>query len=172
MNNETILREEAVEEVRKAGRQFAMLYFHYTKTLVDTFGIEKAKMLTQKAIYELAIQRSNALRDKAKEQELPYTIENLMKVTDIPFLGWDKCRGNKHCPYGEQWMTYYKDYPWFTEFALFYCDIIDTTNCENFTRDTSHRITKNVLNGDDTCERVYYPSENVKKGEYTYEVKE
>jgi hypothetical protein len=166
--SETILREEAVEQVRKGGKQFAMLYFHFVKTLVDSFGIEKAKELTQQAIFNLGLERTNALRSKAEELGLEYTIENMIKITDIPFLGWDKSRGQNHCPYGEQWMTYYSEYPWFAEFAPFYCDIIDTTNCENFTRDTTHKITKNVLRGDNTCERVYYPSEEVKKGEYTY----
>lgn len=169
---ETILRIEAVEQVRKGGRQFAMLYFHFVKSLVDSFGIVKAKELTQKAIFELGLERTDALRKEAKELELEFTIQNMMKITDIPFLGWDKCRGRNHCPYGEQWMTYYVDYPWFKEFAPFYCDIIDTTNCENFTRTTSHKITKNVLLGDESCEREYYPSEEVKKGVYTYGVKE
>jgi hypothetical protein len=50
-----------------------------------------------------------------------------------------------------------------------YCDVIDTTNIENFTRTTSHRITKNLLWGDDECSREYFESEPVKQGKFTYE---
>lgn len=171
-NEVTILRKDAVAQVRKGGKQFAMLYFHFVKTLVEKFGIEIAKELVKETIFNLGIERSNGLRKSAEELDLEYTMENIMKITDIPFLGWDKSLGINHCPYAEQWLTYYEDYPWFQEFAPFYCDIIDTTNCENFTRSTSHRITKNVLTGDATCEREYFDSEEVKKGDYTYGTRE
>jgi hypothetical protein len=35
----------------------------------------------------------------------------------------------------------------------------------------SHKLTKNVLEGDDSCDRVYFESENVKNGCYTYDTK-
>ena len=38
-----ILRREAIREVRKACKQFAMLYFNFVKTLVKLYGIEEAK---------------------------------------------------------------------------------------------------------------------------------
>ncbi len=76
--------------------------------------------------------------------------------------------GRDHCPYAETWRKYFDDYPWFAEIAPFYCDIIDTTNAENFTRCLSHKITKNVLCGADTCEREYFPREEVRKGVFSY----
>jgi hypothetical protein len=72
------------------------------------------------------------------------------------------------CPYAETWTGYFRDYPWFRRFASLYCDVIDTTNIENFTRTTSHRITKNLLWGDASCEREYFESEKVKRGIFTY----
>jgi hypothetical protein len=159
---------DTVSEVRKACRQFAMMYFHFSKVLVDELGIEKAKPLIQKAIFELAIERSDELRKKAKVAGLPFSIETFMNITDLPMTGGDKERGKNHCPYGEAWLKYYDEYPWFKELAPLYCDVIDTTNAENFTGKLSHKLTENVLTGGSSCEREYFESEAVKKGIFSY----
>jgi hypothetical protein len=52
--------------------------------------------------------------------------------------------------------------------ASLYCDVIDTTNIENFSRTTSHRLTQNLLWGDRSCEREYFESDAVQQGTYTY----
>ena len=160
--------QDAVKEVRKACRQFAMLYFHFSKVLVEEFGKDKAKPLIQKAIFELAIDRSEQLREKASKQGLEFTMESFMKVIDLPMIGWVKELGRDHCPYAEVWREYFDEYPWFKEVAPLYCDVIDTTNAENFTRSLSHRITKNVLTGSESCEREYFESEQVIKGVFSY----
>ena len=162
-----ISRKEAVTEVRKACKQFAMLYFNFVNTLVKRYGICDAKEIVQNTVFELALERSNAMRDKAQELGLDCTVETMNKVTDIPFLGWDETMGKDHCPYAEQWNKYYDNYPWFKEFALLYCDVIDTTNYENFTRSVTQKITKNVLDGDNVCERVFIKKEDLNEGKYT-----
>lgn len=160
--------QDAVKEVRKACRQFAMLYFHFAKVLVEELGEDKAKPLIQKAIFELAIDRSDQLREKAIKQGLPCTMETFMKISDLPLIGWVKELGRNHCPYAETWFQYFDEYPWFKEIAPLYCDVIDTTNAENFTQGLSHKITKNVLTGGESCEREYFASEQVSKGIYSY----
>lgn len=160
--------DQTVAEVRKACRQFAMLYFHFSKVLVEEFGPDKAKELINKAIFELALDRTDQIRVRAKEQGLEFSPENFKRLSDLPFSGWVIELGRNHCPYAETWTKYYEQYPWFRELAPFYCDVIDTTNIENFTRKLSHKITGNVLNGDATCERIYFPSEDVKGGKFTY----
>lgn len=167
----TIEYEIAVNEVRKACRQFAMLYFHFAKTLKEEVGQEKAKELVQKAIFELSLDRTDQLRENAEERGLDFSQESFRKVSDLPRLGWDKTLGRNHCPYAETWVKYYEKHPWFKELAPFYCDIIDTTNIENFTGKLSHRITRNVLKGDETCDRIYFPSKEVEKGEFTYDTR-
>lgn len=164
----TIEYSEAVNQVRKACRQFALLYFHFAKVLVDELGVEKAKPLIQKAIFELAIDRSNQLREKAESRGLPLTMETFMEITDLPMIGWVKELGCNHCPYASTWFDYQEEYPWFKEIAPLYCDVIDTTNAENFTCELSHKITENVLTGGNYCEREYLPSEEVAKGVYSY----
>ncbi len=169
MSDQMIEKDYAVEEIRKECRQFAMLYFHFVKTMVKRFGKEEARELVRESVFSLAMERSSILKEKALELGMELTMDTFGKLSDIPAMAWDPCLGADHCPYGKQWKTYYKEYPWFKEFALYYCDIIDTSNCEIFTGDTSHRITKNVADGvSETCEREYFPSEEVRKGRYTY----
>jgi hypothetical protein len=160
-----------VKEVRKACYQFAMQYFHFCKTLVDTLGEEKAYPIVRKAIFELSIDRSDKMRAQAEASGLAPVLENFPKVTDLARSGWDGWEpslGGVFCPYAEVWLTYFDEHPWFKEFAPLFCDVIDTTNIENFTRTTSHRITKNLLWGDNECTREYFESEQVKQGIFTY----
>ena len=100
----TIDKKEAVDQVRKASRQFALLYFYFSKVLVDNFGEEKAKELIRRAVFELALDRSDKLRKKAKAAGLAAdSPEDFRKVTDIPFLGWVPEWGEDHCPSPETW---------------------------------------------------------------------
>ncbi len=160
-----------LQEVRLACRQFALLYFHFCKTLVETLGEDAALPVVQKAVFELSLERSNGSRLRAGEQGLEPTPENFPKVNDLPVSAWEKWTpacGGVRCPYAEQWLGYYETYPWFKRFAPLYCDVVDTTNIENFSRTVSHRITKNLLWGDDECAREYFESERVKQGMFTY----
>ena len=145
-----------------------MLYFHFAKVLVEELGEEKAKPLIQKAIFELAIDRSDQLREIAQKQGLPLIMETFMQISDLPMIGWVKELGCSHCPYAETWFRYFDQYPWFKRISPLYCDVIDTTNAENFTQNLSHKITENVLTGGNSCEREYFQSEQVSKGVYSY----
>ena len=99
-------------------------------------------------------------------------VEDFMSVIDLPFTGWIPEWGEDHCPYAEVWRTYFDKYPWFREIAPFYCDVIDTTTIENFSKCLSHRITQNVILEGTCCKREYFESDKVKRGEYTYGKKE
>ena len=165
----------ALVELRLACRQFAMLYFHFCKTLVESLGEEAALALVQKTIFNLSLERTGKARRKAAEQGLETTLGNFMKVNDLPFTAWkdwEPFMGGVRCPYAQQWIGYFQEYPWFKRFSSLYCDVIDTTNIENFSRTTSHRITKNLLWGDASCEREYFESEKVKEGIFTYGTRE
>ncbi|GHV04501.1 hypothetical protein FACS189416_2930 [Bacteroidia bacterium] len=163
---------EAATQARLGAYQFAMQYFHFCKTLIDTLGEEKAFPVVQQALFELAIDRSDKMRAKAVELGLDFADKNSGKVNDLPFAGWragfDKSKGEVFCPYAQVWLTYYEEYPWFKRFAPLYCDVIDITKIENFTRTTSQRKTKNLLWGDDNCESVNFESDKVKQGIFTY----
>lgn len=166
----TVERKLMVDQVRKAARQFAMQYFHFCKTLYERYGHDVAKDIVRQTVYELAVDRSNQIREKslAKGKKAD-SVADFMSDIDLPFEGWIKEWGEDHCPYAEVWRTYIPEYPWFAEFAPFYCDIIDTTTIENYSKCLSHKITQNVILEGTSCEREYFESEDVKKGKYTYE---
>ncbi|MDR3139866.1 MAG: L-2-amino-thiazoline-4-carboxylic acid hydrolase [Treponema sp.] len=163
--------QPSLGDVRQACRQFAMLYFNLCRTLVEALGEEAAFPLVQKTIFHLALDRTDRSRAKALAQDLVPSLENFPLVNDLPFIAWKEWKpedGGVRCPYAEAWLGYYEVYPWFKRFASMYCDVIDTTNIENFSRTTSHRITRNLLWGDLSCEREYFESEKIKRGIFTY----
>ncbi|MGI6005284.1 MAG: hypothetical protein ACOX88_07740 [Christensenellales bacterium] len=164
--------EQGINALNAASLGLSALAYHretFARALVEELGEDAARPLIQKAVFQLALDRSGRLREKAEEQGLKCdSVESFMKVIDVPFLGWVKELGRDHCPYAEVWRQYFDDYPWFKQIAPFYCDVIDTTNAENFTRCLSHRITQNVLISGESCEREYFESEAVKKGVYSY----
>lgn len=163
--------KSGIENARLACRQFGMLYFHFCKTLRDALGEDTAFKLAQKAVFNLSLDRTDGARARAEERGLEKTVENFPKVNDLPAAAWSEWEpsmGGLRCPYAEVWVGYFRDHPWFKRFSLLYCDVIDTTNMENFTRTTSHRITKNLLWGDSSCEREYFESDDVKKGILSY----
>jgi len=166
----TVERQREVDQIRKAARQFAMQYFHFCKTLYESQGHDRAKELVQKTVFELARDRAEKMKRRAiDEGKKTETVDDFMAVIDLPFDGWIPEWGENHCPYAEVWRSYFDEYPWFREFAPFYCDVIDTTTIETFTNRLSHRITQNVINSGTACLREYFDSDKVKKGEYTYE---
>ena len=165
----TVDRALMVDQIRKAARQIAMQYFHFCKTLYDRYGHDVAKDIVRETVFNLAVDRSNRIREKSLAQgKKADTVADFMSDIDLPFEGWIPEWGEDHCPYAEVWRTYYDKYPWFREFAPFYCDVIDTTTIENYSKCLSHRITHNVLNEGTACLREYFESDSVKKGEYTY----
>ncbi len=165
---EMIEKERAISEVRLACYQFADLYYFFVKVLREEFGEEKTMELCRKALYARGYERAMDMRARAERQGIKGTPENINSLKDIPYLGWVKSYGNKHCPYGESWLERIAAEPWFRKFASYYCDVNDTTVGEVFLQDHSHKILKNVVNGDATCARSYYPDKKVADGEYTY----
>jgi hypothetical protein len=160
-----------IKGIRLAAKQFAMLYFHLCKTLKEALGEDAALILAQKAVFELALERSDGARARAAEQGLETSLKNFSLVNDLPQAGWDNWTpemGGVRCPYAEVWLSCFEQQPWFKRFASLYCDVIDTTNIENFTRTVSHRLTKNLLWGDSSCEREYFESDEVKQGKLSY----
>lgn len=152
-----IPRKEAIIEVRKACYHFSDLYFHFSKVLVQEFGIEKGKELIESAVRNRAVERAEKIIKNAEHLGIPRKSENYGKVTEIPLLGWVQSLGKHECPYAAAWLDRFDAEPWFKEIAPFYCVTNDPLVCEIFTGDTSQKITKNVLWGDETCERVYFP---------------
>jgi len=160
-----------LKDLRLTCKQFAMLYFNLCKTLKDDLGEEKAFLLAQKIVFGLSLDRTDRARERAAALGLETNLENFSVVNDLPAIGWSAWKpemGGVRCPYAEIWLEYFSDNLWFKRFASLYCDVIDTTNIENFTRTTSHKITKNLLWGDSCCDHEYFESAAVKEGNLSY----
>jgi hypothetical protein len=151
-----IQKSDAVKEIRRACFHFADLYFHFSKVIIETLGYEAGKTLIEKAVRNRAVERGLKLRAEAAAQNLPLTLETWSQVTDIPFLGWDPSLGRLHCPYAAAWLERYAAEPWFPEIASLYCSINDPQVTAAFTGTLTQRIAKNVLDGDESCEREYF----------------
>jgi hypothetical protein len=162
---------DPVREARKACRHFAMLYFNFCRALTDALGEEAAFPIAQRAVFNLSLDRTDRMRQRAAGEGIPANLENFQALNDLASLaweGWDPGSGEVRCPYAQAWIGYFGEFPWFRRFASMFCDVIDTTNIENFSRDTTHRLTKSLLWGDGSCEREYFPSDDVRNGKFTY----
>ena len=166
---ETVSRKQAVEEVRNMAFQFADMYFAFVKVIREKFGEEEAADIAQRVLYMRASERAEKMIRKAEEEGTERTPENINRLSDVSYLGWDSSYGIETCPYGAQWNRRIAEEPWFRKFASLYCDVTDTTIAEVFTADSSHRLYKNVVLGDDSCERIYFPSDEVRRGKRTYD---
>ena len=163
-----IERNDAVREVRNMAFQFADLYFTFVAELRERFGEEQALEIATRVLFRRAAERALDMVRRAEAEDIERVPENIIKMTDVPFLGWDASFGRDTCPYGAAWNRRITENPWFRRFACLYCDVTDTTIAEIFTGSCSHKFYHNVVLGDDACEREYFPSEMVKSGTYTY----
>ena len=169
MESNTVSRQQAVGEVRNMAFQFADMYYAFVKVLRDRYGDEEALDIARRVLFMRAKERAEKMIVKAGEEGVERTPENIHDMSDVSYLGWDPSFGIDTCPYGAAWNRRIKDDPEFRKFACLYCDVTDTTIAEVFTGDCSHRLYKNVVLGDDSCERTYFPSEEVKNGVITYD---
>ncbi len=169
MESNTVSRQQAVGEVRNMAFQFADMYYAFVKVLRDRYGDEEALDIARRVLFMRAKERAEKMIVKAGEEGVERTPENIHDMSDVSYLGWDPSFGVDTCPYGAAWNRRIKDDPEFRKFACLYCDVTDTTIAEVFTGECSHRLYKNVVLGDESCERTYFPSEEIKNGVITYD---
>ena len=166
---ETVSREQAVGEVRNMAFQFADLYYAFVKIIREKYGDDVAMDIAQRALFMRARERAEKMIIRAQEEGVERIPENINRMSDVSYLGWDPSFGVETCPTRAEWDRRIKDDPEFRKFASLYCDVTDTTIAEIFTGNCSHRLHRNVVLGDNSCERTYFPSEEVEKGEITFD---
>ena len=59
-----------------------MPFFHFSKVLYDQFGLEKTKDIVRQTVFELAVDRSDQLREKALAQGLKADKELVQKAME------------------------------------------------------------------------------------------
>ena len=65
-----------LKDLRLASRQFAMLYFHFCKSVKNALGEDAAFPVVQETIFNLSLDRTDRTRKRAIEQGLEPTVGN------------------------------------------------------------------------------------------------
>jgi len=152
----TILTTECVKNIKQMSFHFANLYYHYTKTINEELGSVKGRQLITEAMKKLAVERAQNLKKKTDELGLKHTLENFMKVTDIPFMAWGG--DSVYCPYCETWN---KKGVLGRELGLLYYQATYPALLESYNSELKHmKFAKHVLLGDDHCERTQVQSKS------------
>lgn len=145
MNN-TITVDECTKQVRQMGRMFGLLYYHFTKTIIEELGDVAGKKLIQKVVYRYGFERGQTIQQTVEKEGLELTFENLAKHIDLPSLGWDSDEeGTTHCCYAKVWLEKAAE-----DLGILYCDV-DFAVMEGYNPRIKLERLKNVLQGDTRC---------------------
>lgn len=142
---EVYTREEAEEQVRKLGRLFGLMFYHFADLLVDEFGEERARELLKEAVKRFGLDRARQVRERVEAMGFEPTLENYRKAADLPEIGWGGPTRESHCPFAEVWFE--KDA---VDLCKLYCDV-DIWKYVGYNPDIEVERTAWVLEGDLDC---------------------
>ncbi len=145
------------EAVRNMSVHMANLYYFLTKEMIDDFGDEAKKTITN-AMIKFGHERGNNIAKEVKSQGLELTIENLDRFYDIPIAeGWNlhrtyeddkKYNTTDSCTFADVWLQK----KW-AEVGHLYC-IIDIAIREGYSSNIEFVPIKNILEGDLNCQSL------------------
>ena len=142
---EVYTREEAVEQVRKLGRMFGLMFYHFANLLVEEFGEERARELVKEAVKRFGLDMAHRVREKVVSMGLEPTLENYGRAADLPEIGWGGPTRESHCPFAEVWFE--KDA---VDLCKLYCDV-DIWKYVGYNPDIVVERRAWVLEGDRDC---------------------
>jgi len=143
---EVYTREEASEEVRKLGRMFGLMFYHFTNLLVDEFGEERATQLVKETVKRFGLDRARRVREKVMAMGLEPTLENYGRAADLPEIGWGGPTRESYCPFAEVWFE--KDA---VDLCKLYCDV-DIWKYVGYNPEIEVERKAWVLEGDRDCQ--------------------
>lgn len=154
MENETVSRKEARQQMKNMISRTALLHLAFTQTLIEELGEENGKAMALKAIKRYGDLVGKKARKRAEEKGVPFTRENFQD--DLPSLGWhnrekvivdgeDRARVHT-CYLADTWKEL-----GVPKIGRIYC-FVDQAKYEAFNPDLECVHTKNVLDGDPFCE--------------------
>lgn len=142
---ESYTREEAAEQVRKLGRMFGLIFYHFANILSEEYGEQQARKLVEETVKRFGLDRAQQVRDKVMAMGLEPTLENYHLAADLPEIGWGGPTKESHCPFAEAWFE--KDA---TDLCKLYCDV-DIWKYVGYNPDIEVKRTAWVLEGDQDC---------------------
>lgn len=153
MEKEFITKEEAEEEVRKMGRLFGLMFYHFANLLVEKLGRDAGMELVKEAVKRFGLERGNKIREKVLGEGLELTLENFNKFSDLPGIGWGGHNREKFCPFAEVWIAKKAE-----SLCKAYCEV-DIWKVKGYNPAIKVKRTKWILEGDYSCE--YKMEENI-----------
>jgi len=142
---EVYTREEAAEQVRKLGRLFGLMFYHFADLLVDEFGEERARELVKEAVKRFGLDRAAQVREKVVAAGLKPTLENYGRGADLPEIGWGGPTRESQCPFAEVWFE-----KGAVDLCKLYCDV-DIWKYVGYNPDIVVERRAWVLEGDSDC---------------------
>jgi len=142
---EVYTREEAAEQVRRVGRMFGLLFYHFANLLVEELGEERGRELVREAVRRFGLERGRRMRERALAEGLEPTLENFRRVSDLPEVGWGGPTRESYCPFAEVWFE--KDA---LELGKLYCDV-DIWKYKGYNPHIEVERRAWILEGDDEC---------------------
>jgi len=143
---EVYTRKEAAEEVRKLGRMFGLMFYHFANLLVDEFGEARSTELVKEAVKRFGLDRARQVREKVVAMGLEPTLENYGRAADLPEIGWGGLTRESHCPFAEVWFE--KDA---VDLCKLYCDV-DIWKYVGYNPEIEVERKAWVLEGDRDCQ--------------------
>jgi len=142
---ETYTREEAAEQVRKLGRIFGLMFYHFADLLSEEYGEERARELVEEAVKRFGLDRARQVKEKVVAMALEPTLENYHLAADLPEIGWGGPTRESHCPFAEVWFE-----KGAADLCKLYCDV-DIWKYVGYNPDIEVKRTAWVLEGDRDC---------------------
>ena len=138
---DTYTREEATEQVRKLGRLFGLMFYHFSNLLVEELGEERVR----EAVRRFGLDRARQVRERVVAMGLEPTLENYGRGADLPEIGWGGPTKETHCPFAEVWFE-----KGAVDLCKLYCDV-DIWKYVGYNPEIEVKRTAWVLEGDPEC---------------------
>jgi len=160
---------EAVKATRQLDRIWALVHYHYAKTLIKELGQDEGERIMRKALYSFGYERGAAQRRAMESQGLEATPENVLSnaMGDLPSLGRVQGSGWQQEPLEPPHKGYLMTIPrcelaktWSElgapEIGWIYCSVVDQAKYDGCNPSVKLEHVKNLCRGDDCCvQRVY-----------------
>lgn len=148
--NDMISEKDCAKQVRKVGNQVGLLFYHFTKILVDELGEVEGKRLVLEVVRNYGTERGQAIREKVENAGLELTIENFAKFSDLPASGWEYTdEGTTYCSYAEAWIDRGVE-----DLGRLYCEV-DFALIKAFNPKIRAKRVGSILDGDPGCKLVF-----------------
>lgn len=155
MNQKMVTKQESKKDITIMAKRLALVYYFFTKKLIEEMGEEEAERIVKDVIEEYGSYCGERVKEKVESLGHEIKAENYGKGKDLPTLGWDislvESDGETmlyefaNCPFAEQW----KELD-FEKWGRLYC-WIDQAKYSAFDDRIQCVHDENVLDGDSTC---------------------